>query len=165
MIPRGAKQIPDFPNYYATPFGWIYSSIGRGTWLSPAYNIDGYAAVGLRKNNKTHTRKIHRLVLETFVGPRPYGMECRHLNNNRSNNNINNLQWATPKVNQSDRVKFGTDSRGDKGGSAKLTLIDVRAIKCLYRTTKITQTRLAELYHVRQSTIGKIVNRKTWRHI
>lgn len=49
---------------------------------------------------------VHRLVLETFVGPCPEGMEARHVKtNDPGNNHLENLEWGTPKQNGEDRKR------------------------------------------------------------
>lgn len=57
---------------------------------------------------------VHRLVLEMFIGPCPYGLECRHLDGNPSNNRVENLMWSTRIANQRDRDKHGTSNLGRK---------------------------------------------------
>jgi len=52
-------------------------------------------------------RSIHRLVLETFIGKRPKGMVCRHLDGNSCNNKLSNLKWGTQKENIADAFKHG----------------------------------------------------------
>src|SRR6516162_5295689 len=49
------------------------------------------------------TFKVHRLVLEAFRGPRPAGMQCRHLDSNPLNNELKNLVWGTFAENWADR--------------------------------------------------------------
>jgi hypothetical protein len=51
---------------------------------------------------------VHRLVLFTFVGPCPPGMESRHKDGNRRNNRLDNLEWASPLDNQADKIAHGT---------------------------------------------------------
>lgn len=53
------------------------------------------------------TFRVHRLVLETFVGPCPEGMECRHLDGNPSNNLLDNLAWGTREENIEDNRQNG----------------------------------------------------------
>lgn len=55
---------------------------------------------------------VHRIVLEAFVGLRPEGMVCRHLDGNGLNNNLSNLKWGTVKENYKDMVKHGRSLRG-----------------------------------------------------
>jgi DNA-binding transcriptional regulator YiaG len=47
------------------------------------------------------------MVLETFVGPRPAGMECCHANDTQSDNRLSNLRWDTHKENCRDRARNG----------------------------------------------------------
>lgn len=74
--------------------------------LSP--NHKGYPKVTLWKDGKLVTRVVHRLVLESFVGPRPDGMECRHLNGNRQDARLSNLAWGTPMENAADKFDHRT---------------------------------------------------------
>ena len=50
----------------------------------------------------------HRLVAEAFLGPRPRGLVCRHLDGNASNNAASNLAWGTGSENNYDSVRHGT---------------------------------------------------------
>lgn len=67
----------------------------------------GYPAIGLSSNNKRVKRRVHSLMLTAFVGPRPEGMVARHLDDNRSNNIIENLAWGTPLENSQDKYRNG----------------------------------------------------------
>ncbi len=95
---RWMKPIPEFPGYMATRNGWMWSAPRRcfdgrrikGRWLKLCKN-NGYLYVSLHRDGKQCGRHIHRFVLEAFVGPRPDGMECRHLNGNRTNNHLSNI--------------------------------------------------------------------------
>jgi len=92
---------------------------------------DGYPSVSLTNNSKGHTRAIHRLVMEAFVGPKPEGMECRHLDGNRGNPRLENLVWGTPVENQADRNTHGTSNSGEQHPLSKLTEKSVVQIKKL----------------------------------
>ena len=52
-------------------------------------------------------RYVHRLVLESFVGPRPERMEACHNDGNPTNNHVDNLRWDTRSENVKDAVKHG----------------------------------------------------------
>jgi hypothetical protein len=106
---------------------------------------------------------VHRLVLEAFVGPCPVGQECRHLDGNPANNNVENLAWGTRTENQADRVRHGTSSRGEQSVLAKLTEDDVREIRRLLGQG-LTQTKISSLFGVSRVTISKIKLGKLWAH-
>ena len=124
-----------------------------------------YLNIMLYKNKIGKSFYIHRLVLETFVGLCPDGMECRHLDNNPQNNKLDNLQWSTPKINQSDRILNGTSNIGSGCGTSKLNNIAVRIIKRLLETKYLTQTEISKIFIVSNATISLIKNKKRWNHI
>lgn len=66
-----------------------------------------YLTVGLHHAGREERRTVHRMVLETFVGPRPDGKEACHGDSNGRNNYLSNLRWGTRKENAEDRVKAG----------------------------------------------------------
>lgn len=72
--------------------------------LSGTPDKDGHLLITLyrgSKNDKT-TTKIHWVIMETFVGPRPEGMEIRHLNDDKSDNRLTNLKYGTGVENWDD---------------------------------------------------------------
>jgi hypothetical protein len=81
--------------------------------MHPATDSDGYQVVTLYLNGTRPSRKVHTLVLEAFVGPRPDGMVTRHLDGDPSNNRLSNIAYGTPRENSLDRVRHG---RGSKPG-------------------------------------------------
>ena len=108
------KDIDGFPGYCVGDDGSVWSRKGTGCkpgiygeWrrLNPHPQSRGHCVVDL---GRTNTRFVHRLVLETFVGPCPDGMECRHLDGNPLNNQIGNLAWGTRKENHDDSIDHGT---------------------------------------------------------
>jgi hypothetical protein len=64
---------------------------------------DGYSVVSMRRHGKFKMEFVHLLVLEAFIGPRPEGLQGRHLNDDKSNNRLSNLAWGTPSQNMRER--------------------------------------------------------------
>ena len=116
--------------------------------------------VGLWVNNKVKICKPHRLVLESFIGKCPDRMECCHNDGNAFNNHLSNLRWDTSKNNHADKVRHGTTNRGERCGTAKLTGIQIDAIRLDTRLQRL----IAVDYGVRQNTISKIKSRVNWKH-
>ena len=68
---------------------------------------NGYKQVSLSKGNRQRTHKVHRLVLEAFVGPCPEGMESCHADDDPGNNRLENLRWGTHAENCDERSRNG----------------------------------------------------------
>ncbi|WP_396897297.1 NUMOD4 motif-containing HNH endonuclease [Mycolicibacterium fortuitum] len=73
-----------------------------------------YSSVGLCGPDSKVFRHVHRLVLETFVGPCPAGMEACHNNGDRFDNRLENLRWDTRSNNNLDKNKHGTNHQRNK---------------------------------------------------
>lgn len=173
---RYLKAIPNFPNYCITKDGKVWSKPKSGTgwskngrWLKPGNDTDGYLQINLFNDEKRFTRKIHRLILETYVGPCPIGMECRHLDGNCQNNFLSNLKWGTGSENSYDAVRHGTApgfiNKGEGHGMAKLTEKDVRMIIYMWKTKLFTQREIAEQYNISNGTVSNVITKQTWKHI
>ncbi len=156
------RPIPGYPNYYADTDGNIWSNrpIGgakvnkRGIRkLKPRKDRRGYniAHFGLNKPNL----RVHRLVLLTFVGSCPPGMEGCHGPNGKNDNSIANLSWGTKSKNQKeDRIRDGTFLEGEKHPEAKLTDEQVLEIRNL--RGKITQREIADRFMISPTAISNI---------
>lgn len=169
------KPIPGFPDYSITQDGKVWSKSRRdrfnrpvlGKWLKPQNSKDGYLHVSLCKKGYKYIRRIHRLVLDTYIGFRPLGKVSRHLNGNPKDNRLENLVWGTQSENIKDSVKHKThvDNRGEKHGMSKLTDQEVRQIIYIHRTGVLSQRKIGKLFDVCNQTINFIVNQKTWQHL
>lgn len=68
--------------------------------LKPQKNVYGYLHILLYDQGKPKQYRIHRLVLEAFNPvENMQNLQVNHIDNNRSNNNLSNLEWATPSEN------------------------------------------------------------------
>lgn len=82
----------------------------KGKVLSQGVHPKGY--LGVRLCGKT--KKVHRLVLEAFVGPCPDGMECCHNNGIPGDNKLTNLRWGTRIENAADVRRHGRNPNINK---------------------------------------------------
>jgi hypothetical protein len=176
-LPAGAVHCPGFHGYAVSSSGeaWTCRTPGgsgrnRGgigkEWrkLAPLKVSDGYLGLGLYSGSGRAKRaRVHRLVLEAFVGPCPEGMECRHLDGDPSNNRLDNLAWGTQSQQHEDRALHGTSNRGHhRSGVAKLTIEEVAEIRSLVGT--VPNKDLAIRYGVSRPTISNIRHRRKWSH-
>lgn len=76
--------------------------------LKPQSRKDGYLAVTLSRASVCRTHKIHVLTATAFLGPRPEGMDIRHLNGDRADNRVGNLAYGTRAQNEADKRADGS---------------------------------------------------------
>ena len=80
-----------------------------GKLLAQRPDHEGRLRVQLGRGERTQTEaKVHILVLEAFVGPRPDGLDGLHWDDDRTNNTVENLRWGTHSENMQDSVRNGT---------------------------------------------------------
>ena len=107
-LPEDAIPIPLYPSYYACPDGTIWrdtinhpevvvGNMNRIIQVKDRLNkYCGYHQAQLyTPGGKRQVKYVHRLVLSAFEGLPKKGMECHHLDNDTSNNHIDNLIWVT----------------------------------------------------------------------
>ena len=85
-----------------------------GTVKRSRFDKDGYYMITLSRDGVKTTFHIHELVCFAFRGPRPKGAVVRHLDHTKTNNNVANLLWGTPKENATDRFNNPKDVRFGK---------------------------------------------------
>jgi hypothetical protein len=106
MVAEVFRMIDEFPRYDVSNFGLVRNR-KTGRLLKSAENWAGYLHVVLRKNNKSYTKRIHRLVCETFID-NPNNYKCvDHIDRCKSNNHVSNLRWASHSMNAKNRKSVG----------------------------------------------------------
>lgn len=93
--------------------GNIYNN--KGMILKQGNDGHGYNMVKLTKDTKVYNKKVHRLVCETFINNDKNKRCVDHVDNNRKNNNLYNLRYATDQENQFNRKKGKNNKSGIKG--------------------------------------------------
>jgi hypothetical protein len=163
------KAIPDFPLYEASNMGNIRSYQKRNGRpcphvLKPTPNGKGRLRVFLARDGIIHTLQLHRLILETFVGPCPEGQEACHNNDNCQDNRIENLRWDTPEANRADQRRNNKYCRGEDRPEAKLTEAQVVEIRTRFANGEKAQ-KLADEYGICRDGIYHIKAGYVWKHV
>ena len=135
----------------------------EGKILKPHQNYNGYLWVSLCKNDKRKKNKIHRLVAQAFIPNINNKPQVNHIDGNKHNNNLKNLEWVTSKENMEHAIKKGLweAPKGTKNPTNKLSNENVLDIRALLNEG-VTVKELAEKYSVHTSTIYRIKRDKSW---
>lgn len=153
------KAIPNCLGYSITKNGRVRNT-GTGKWLTPV-DVRGYKAynVGARYN----PYPACRLVLETFVGPCPKGLQCCHRNDDKQDDRLENLYWGTPYENKLD-ARRNREQNKRPNHRSKLTYKQAAEIRRRLRNG-VTGKKLAKRFRVSEVTISGIKNKKHYLEV
>lgn len=149
-------RVSSSKNYWISDQGRVYN------WATKRYlkgSINAYGYRHLRIDGRERT--VHGLVAQEFLGPRPVGLETRHLDGDRLNNTVGNLAYGTRSQNQQDRKRHGTYQYGELNPRSGLTWADVRRIR-LANASGVGYKKLAKTFSVTASCIQHICTERTW---
>ncbi|HFI0463831.1 TPA: NUMOD4 domain-containing protein [Streptococcus suis] len=172
------EDIEQFEGYYqVSNFGRIRScdryitektgkvNFLRGKPLKNHIGDDGYYKVVLTKNNKPHYFRVCRLVAKAFIDNPENKPQVNHIDGNKINDHVSNLEWVTVQENITHSIKTGLKPVGEDCVNVKLKEKDVIEIRRLYANGEKNQVELAAMYNVTQGNIGFVVRRKIWKHV
>lgn len=167
------REVIGYPGYRVSRDGRVescWSRRGRLCFVDDKWHPlkpirrQGYPTVSLARDGKKSARRIHRLVLEAFVGPCPPGMVACHNDGVRSNSDLSNVRWDTPRANSDDTLRHGTRATGSRCGATKLSEGEVIEIRRL-RAEGVSFGDLAARFRVTTYNVKAIVYRRSWRHL
>ena len=144
------------------PNRWGNGQHRKGKLMSPGSSPNGYKIITLHKKGKVKYQTVHRTVAAVFL-PNPENKpEINHIDGNKENNNIKNLEWVTVVENKKHAQDTGLfSSKGENNPNVKLTESDVRCI----RLSNVAMKELAEIYNVSRGAISKIKTRRSWKNV
>lgn len=163
------KPIDLNPKYSVSNLGRVRNN-KTNKILSPR-NLCGYQRVSFYVDGKPTDLRIHRLVAKAFI-PNPENKpQVNHINGNKGDNHVNNLEWRTNGENIRhafrtgliDTRKLSLANRGEKHPRAKLSERQILEIK--KKLKHQTGLSLAKEYNVTPSLISLIRNNKKWYHL
>lgn len=154
-------------DYYANDNGTIYSK-KTNKILSPQLDKNGYEKVQLVSiDNKRHRYSVHRLILENFNPiENMEKLQVNHIDGNKRNNSLNNLEWVTCSENNKHAYQIGLkNQKGDKNNQSKLTESQVIEIINLILSKKYSLVEIGKMYDVCGDTISAIKNKHNWTYL
>lgn len=159
------KIIESYPNYSVDSEGRIFNN-ETGKEKAQYVNRDGYKVVDMYKNNKPTRKTVHRFVALAFI-PNPENKPCvNHLDGNKENNKVENLEWATYSENTIHAFETGllVREKGEKVHNAIFSDEEIhqvcRMMQAGYRNIDI-QSKL----NVPKYLLKNIRNNGAWSHI
>ena len=150
------KQIVDFPKYEISNYGEI-RHIATGYIKSQRKDLFGYMVVALSATNKKiKLVKVHRLVAKAFIPNPEDKSQVNHIDGDKTNNCVENLEWATAKENIQHcyRVLGYKGSHYGKFGKDNEQLRQKQCLSALYmEIPKICHKRYAAAFYVYQHVL------------
>lgn len=125
---------------------------------------DGYLRVNLKKEGKMKVQTVHRLVASAFLDNENNLVAVNHIDGDKTNNKLSNLEWCSIGENTKHAYKKGLAdaARGQNSSRSKLRERDVERIYFLYFEKQIRPVEIAKKFEVSRRCIEKIVNFETW---
>ena len=158
------KHINGFSNYMVNQYGDIIN-INRNNKLKRSHITKyGYRRITLCNNYHVKHYFIHRLIAEYFI-PNKHNYPCvNHIDGNKLNNSIENLEWCNHSKNNKHAYLLGLNKKrsGESHPRSKLSQDDVNNIRKIYSKGGTTYRKLAIMYNVTYAHIGAIVRMKIW---
>ncbi len=150
--------------------GIVYSTrTGGGTPCEPhkleGTLLHGYRVVSLREKQIKKQCKVHRVIWIAKHGVIPDGYVVDHINNNKLDNRIANLQLITSKENSTKAARDGLYLCGNASPVSKISESERNEIITLYETGLYSLRKLSAVYGVSKSRVQQLVKRVGWTQI
>ena len=150
-------SIPNFGNYYISTDG-VVKNIETGRILHQYEDKNGYMRVTLTKNRKQKRFGVHRLVAEAFIPNTEGKPQVNHIDGNKKNNSVDNLEWATGKQNQQHRRNIL------KSGLVKVKCVETGVVyESIKEASQKNKTYIPNI--VRACKNGSTANNLHWEYV
>jgi len=104
------KPVVGYEKYYQVSTLGRVKSLRSGNILKPFKHSQGYQRVSLFLSGKANNVGIHQLVAKAFIINREFKNAVNHINGNKADNRVHNLEWCTPLENTTHARRIGLNS-------------------------------------------------------
>ena len=135
----------------------------KGKAMSQYIGNTGYPMVSLCINGESKRYSVHRIVAKAFLSNPLNKAYVNHIDGNKQNSNLENLEWSTPTENSIHAHEHGLANvgKGEKHRSAKLTVDKVKYI----RESSKTVRELSSMFNVSKQAIRDVKMKRSWKHV
>lgn len=158
--------LPEIKDYYTITDEGLFYSDNSGLMKTRNKGNTDYQIINfMREDDKKKTYRAHRLVLMAFNPvEKMEQLEVNHIDGNKKNNSLSNLEWVTSSENQQHAYRTGLQ-KSQKGKTKniqkRLTPQEVDEIRAM-RQEGISYKKIATKIGTSVSNVAKIVKHKTW---
>lgn len=163
-------NISGLEDYSITKDGKIYSQKSN-KFLKIGTSTKGYSHVFLMNGGKSKAYYVHRLLMLTYFPPKDDSLVVNHIDGDKKNNRLDNLEWVTNRQNLLHALDSGLrkmdsfDHKGENNPNSKLKKEDVVFIYESLKNKDFSQKQLSERFEVSQMSISNIKNKKKWKKL
>lgn len=129
-------------------------------------NIYGYPVVSYWGGENVRCKCIHRILAITFM-PNPLNKrDINHIDGDKLNYDLSNLEWATPQENMAHAIRTGLiNNKGTNNGHSKLKDSEIMEIRRLLKNGEMSQGEIGDLFGITRGHISHIKCRRSWSHV
>lgn len=150
--------IKDYPNYEVSSEGRV-RNIKTGRIMRQQTNRNGYKNLTLRRDNTQHDVRVHRLVADAFYDGDHYGLDVNHIDGDKTNNFIGNLEWCTRKENIKHALNSGLRVNNNFG-KVKTRILDTSTGRVYESINECARVLGIDTWYIRECLKG---NRDSYR--
>lgn len=155
MVNENWVTINDFPNYLLSDKGRVMNKSTAKLVATPMHQ-HGYRCVRLWKNNKTKLFKLYRLIAIHFIPNQENKKFINHIDGNRLNEELSNLEWCTASENMihayKNNLSVGNFKKGDPGGikqgHSTLSIDDRKLLGQWYKSGFYDERKMPKIFGV-----------------
>lgn len=163
------KSVPDIiPNKYMISNTGKAINIKTNHILTPVITWNGYYRINLQlKSGIRRYYTIHRIVAIEFIPNNDYNLQVNHINGDKSNNNIWNLEWVTASQNIKHAFDHGlkTQYKGEECSWSTINNNQAEKIAQMICTQEYTYQEIADIIGCSKSVVGDIACGQNWKYL
>lgn len=151
--------------------GYLISNLGRikgvrVEYITPTLGKNGYLITSLPIKGKRGWYSVHRAVYETFLGEIPKGKVINHIDGNKQNNSIDNLECITNAENTQHAYDAGLAKGlvGEDNSMSKLSAEDFLQV-CQLLMEGATNQEVGELFGIHGRYVSLIRHKRRWKNM